>query len=95
MTTTTKKPTARERGHCKLSALQRAILADLLAYYRNVESAGDDFVKSELKHRGVPLMWLRGRKRGWSNAQSAAFSRSLLRLEFRGFVLRVNAITLA
>jgi hypothetical protein len=74
----------------KLSGGQRRILADLLVYYRNREEAGGNSV-AQVRIWGVPLKWLRGTKRDRTAADSAAFSRSIRRLEARGLVLRNNS----
>jgi hypothetical protein len=74
----------------KLSRDQRCILEDLLAYYRNHEDAGDGNT-AQVRIWGVPLKWLRGSNQYHTAADSAAFSRSVRRLEARGLVLRNNA----
>jgi hypothetical protein len=74
----------------KLSGGQRRILADLLVYYRNREEAGGNSA-AQVRIWGVPLKWLRGTKRDRTAADSAAFSRSIRRLEARGLMLRNNS----
>ncbi len=71
----------------KLSADQRRILADLLVYYRRSEAAGGTGA-AQVRIWGVPLKWLRGTKKYHTAADSAAFSRSIRRLEARGLLLR-------
>jgi hypothetical protein len=76
----------------KLSEDQRRILADLLAYYRRYEKPDGNGAKL-VRIWGVPLKWLRGTKQYRTAADSAAFSRSIRRLEARGLVLRNNSNT--
>ena len=67
----------------KLSVPQRRILAALLRFHKD----------GSCTSCGVPLKWLRGRKQHWNASESAAFSRSLRRLEQRGLVVRTNTVT--
>jgi len=65
----------------KLSLAQKALLLDLLHYYRTWKSDQ------------VPVRRLRGSVRGWTGAESASFSRTLRRLEQRGLIVRTNQST--
>lgn len=81
----------------KLSRLQERILAALLCLCRQVEERGNDFAKTDLAVWGVPLQWLRGKRQvgvsDYTPADSAAFSRALVRLEQRDFILRSNQMS--
>ena len=74
----------------KLSGDQRRILTELLSYYRRREEAGGNGA-AQVRIWGVPLKWLQGTKQYCTAADSAAFSRSIRRLEARGLVLRNNS----
>jgi hypothetical protein len=73
----------------KLSKDQRAILRALLRYVEWAESRGWRSSRG-FDRIAVPMRWLRPRGAAYSRAASACFSRSLLRLEGRGLILRSN-----
>jgi len=78
----------------KLSKLQRSILHDLAFYEREIERIAPTSLPT-VQRFGVPLRWLRPRKHEQhrTRADSAAFSRAILRLEWRGLVIRSNAVS--
>ena len=81
-------------GTSKLSDLQRSLLANLLAWERWARTLPDGLGRLLALRDGAPVTWLRGRpQRGihtHSRANSAVFSRALLRLEQRGLLVRTN-----
>jgi hypothetical protein len=77
-------------AEAKLSRLQRDILRVLLAHL-GAERAKSDRHRREAEAFGIPVKAIR-RPRP-SGADRAAYSRSLLRLERRGLVIRSNSST--
>jgi hypothetical protein len=67
----------------KLSQLQKRVLRDLLAWVEHAR--GRENVASADMH--APVVWLRGRG-SKARADSAAFSRAVVRLERRGLLVR-------
>ncbi len=72
----------------KLSQLQKRVLRNLLAWVEHAR--GRENVASADMH--APVVWLRGRG-SKARADSAAFSRAVVRLERRGLLVRSNLVS--
>src|SRR5262245_54062696 len=78
-----------------LSDVQKDVLRSVLHYIRHVEEHGSEWAKARIGDHAlrVPLHWLRGYGYNRTPSDSAAFSRSLRRLEQRGLIVRTNVTT--